>query len=335
VTPPRQTINIETQYGEAEKQQLLGALGPDILSLFHRDDVTEIFVRPHWTGFESLKDGFVQTTFQAKPAMTTILRILMSIMGQNLSLASPIVQASLPIGPDGRRVRFSAIYAGAGGIDSLLTIRIPRTMVIALDDSIATYGFTTTQARHLRESLLMPQGIMVSGGVGSGKTTFLRSLVAHIWDTQKGNDHIVVVEDEPELGLDTLPFVTSIEATPWLTFEDACKTALRQRPTRFVVGEIRGPEAQSATRVGAIGAGLYMSIHGETASLALGNFYARIRQAQELGSGQVDFAAISAAIRTIVILRRTHRQGKTEFRCSEMAAIIGASSSGLNLLPIE
>jgi len=327
--------NIETQYGEQEKRQLLDALGADVRELFERSDVTEIFIRPHWSGYESLTEGFVRVTLAHKPAITSILRILMSVMGQNLSLATPTVQASLPIGPEGRRVRFSGIYAGAGGIDSLLTIRIPRTMVVPLDNAIEIYGFTKNQANHLKQSLEMPHGIMVSGGVGSGKTTFLRSLVSHIWEKQQGNDHIVVVEDEPELGLDTLPFVTSIEATPWLSFEDACKTALRQRPTRFVVGEIRGPEAQSAIRVGAIGAGLYLSIHGETASLALGNFFSRIRQAREQVTADLDFPAISASIRTIVMLRRILRPGKTEFRCSEMVSISGATSTGLNLLPIE
>lgn len=329
------TENIETVYGDAEKKQLLDALGADIRALFDQPQITEIFIRQHWIGYESLTDGFVEASLSRKPALISVLRILMSIMGRNLSLATPIVYASLPLGPNGQRIRFSGIYAGAGGIDSLLTIRIPRTMVIPLEKAIETYGFTPNQTRHLKQSVDFPQGIMVSGGVGSGKTTFLRSIVSEIWTQQRGHDHIVVVEDEPELGLDTLPFVTAIEATPWLTFEDACKSALRQRPTRFVVGEIRGPEAQSAIRVGAIGAGLYLSIHGETANLALANFYARIRQAKEQTGPDIDYEAITASIRTIVMLRRTFRRGETAFRCTEMVSINGSTSTGLNLVPIE
>ncbi|MHB8140717.1 MAG: ATPase, T2SS/T4P/T4SS family [Vulcanimicrobiaceae bacterium] len=309
------SANVELSYDSRNEQQLRGLLGPTIEVLLADPDVTEIFIRPHGIWIERLSTGFVALPATARTIkLEPLLRAFASLTAQNLSLASPRIQISLKLGTQGERLRFTALYAGPGGVDSILTIRIPRIKRIDLQEAVITYGLKQEWSRTLLESLTMPQGLLVAGGVGSGKTTFLRSVTQHVIDQNDGRDNIVIVEDTAELSLDEQPFVTAMESSQWLSFGDLCRDALRHRPTRLVVGEVRGGEAIDAVRVGGTGAALYMTLHCNSAHGAVRTLLSRMAQGQK-ETERIDPSSVTDALRWVIVLGRQRGNFKVREFC--------------------
>jgi pilus assembly protein CpaF len=131
----------------------------------------------------------------------------------------------------------------------VLTIR-KFTRRYSLDDLIAVGSITPSMASELTTAVSREKNILISGGTGTGKTTLLNALAAHIPD----RDRIVLIEETAEIHLDK-PNVLRLEARraqaplgqeaplPPVTIADLLRAALRHRPDRILVGEVRGPEA--------------------------------------------------------------------------------------------
>jgi pilus assembly protein CpaF len=169
------------------------------------------------------------------PAIEHLIEKVVGPLGLRADRSAPIVDARLP---DGSRV--NAVMAPAAVDGPCLTIRRFGTRPVPLD------AFCRGDVRELLEQAVRERrNIVVSGGTGAGKTTLLNALAGHI----PPGERIVSVEDTAEL---RLPHdnVVRLEARPpnadgagEVTVRALVRTALRMRPDRIVVGEVRGPEA--------------------------------------------------------------------------------------------
>jgi pilus assembly protein CpaF len=175
----------------------------------------------------------------ADELMHAIERIL-APLGRRVDEASPLCDARLP---DGSRVNVVIPPLAVDG--ACLTIRRFRRGGFALDDLVVNGTLPAPLAEHLAAAVERRSTVLVSGGTGSGKTTTLNALSGAI----PAGERIVTIEDAAELRL-RQPHVVRLEARPpnvegrgEVTIRRLVRNALRMRPDRIVVGEVRGPEA--------------------------------------------------------------------------------------------
>ena len=155
--------------------------------------------------------------------------------------SSPIVDARLP---DGARV--NAIVAPAALDGPVLTIRRFSERPITMDRLIAFGSITEECALFLKQLVVSRYSILIGGGTGCGKTTFLGALSEFIPKAER----IITIEDNAELRLGGIENLVRLEAKnanveggTTITIRDLIRTALRCRPDRIIVGEVRGGEA--------------------------------------------------------------------------------------------
>ncbi len=216
-------------------------LGP-LEDLLADDSITEIMVNgPERIYVES--DGLLKRTglsFMDESSVLAIIERIVSPIGRRIDESQPYVDARLP---DGSRV--NAIIHPLSLTGPCLTIRKFSRIPFTDSDLIRFGTLSPDMAQFLRLCVRLRKNIIVSGGTGSGKTTFLNMLSDYLPDT----DRIVTIEDAAELRL-TQDHVIRLEARPpniegrgAITIRDLVRNALRMRPDRIVVGECRGGES--------------------------------------------------------------------------------------------
>lgn len=178
--------------------------------------------------------------FRDSEHLLNLAQRITSAVGRRIDESSPMVDARLA---DGSRVNIIAPPLCLNGI--CISIRKFSRRVMSLDELAARGAMTGEIAKFLKIAARARLNILVSGGTGSGKTTMLNALSQHI----ARDERIVTIEDAAELRLDQ-PFVVRLETRPAslegkgeVTQRDLMKNALRMRPDRILVGEVRGAEA--------------------------------------------------------------------------------------------
>jgi len=222
-------------YNEAVK------LGP--LEEYLADDtITEIMVNGHDQIFleRSGKLSRGDTTFVDDSSVLAIIERIVSPLGRRIDESRPYVDARLP---DGSRV--NAIIHPLSLIGPCVTIRKFSATPFTVDNLIEMGAITRGLAEFARICVQVRKNVIISGGTGSGKTTFLNVVSGYLPDGER----IITVEDAAELRLPQEHVVrlearpANIEGTGAITIRDLVKNALRMRPDRIVVGECRGGEA--------------------------------------------------------------------------------------------
>ncbi len=217
-------------------------LGP-IQTLLDDDTVTEIMIN----GCSSLlfeRDGIIhrsEAAFETSEQIFMVLDRILAPLGRRLDKASPIVNARLA---NGDRVNAVAPPIAIDG--PAVTIRKFSNRISTLKGLVGLHALPDWYATLLSWAVRLRKDIAVAGGTGSGKTTLLNALSAEIDHSER----IVTIEDSAELRFEGHPNVVrleareaSIEGTGEITIRDLVKNALRMRPDRIVVGEVRGAEA--------------------------------------------------------------------------------------------
>ena len=151
----------------------------------------------------------------------------------------------------------------------ILTIRKPAPVVYSLDRYVETGVLPAAWADVLRAAVAGRANVLVAGGTGSGKTTFLNALLAEDAFT---SSRVVVIEDTRELrcGADDAVFLLTKNREPAVSMTTLVKATLRLRPDRIVVGEVRGPEALDLVKAWNTGhPGGLGTIHANSAADAL------------------------------------------------------------------
>ena len=230
-----------------ERRQLVREITDDILGYgplepFLRDDsVTEIMVN----GGERIyieragKIELSDSTFVDDAHLLRIIDKIVSQVGRRVDEASPMVDARLP---DGSRV--NAIIPPLALRGPTLTIRKFSRDPYTMDDLINFGSLTAKSAHFLAACVQGKLNVLVSGGTGTGKTTTLNALSAYI----PGDERIITIEDAAELQLPQDHVITlearppNIEGQGEVKIRELVRNALRMRPDRIIVGEVRGPE---------------------------------------------------------------------------------------------
>lgn len=228
------------------KDEMLG-LGP-IEVLLKDPTVTEVMVNgPKKIFVERM--GRLQLTdiqFHDDSHVMNIIERILSPIGRHIDESVPLVDARLE---DGSRVNI--IIPPLSLIGPCITIRKFATKALSVDNLITFGTLDRKMADFIKACIQARINILVSGGTGSGKTTTLNVLSSFIPE----NERIVTIEDAAELKLQQEHVVTlesrpaNIEGNGEITIRDLVKNALRMRPDRIIVGEVRGGEALDMLQV--------------------------------------------------------------------------------------
>lgn len=182
----------------------------------------------------------VPARFINDESLMRVIERIVNPLGRRIDEGAPMVDARLP---DGSRV--NAIIPPLSLIGPVVTIRKFSKRRFSMERLVEVGSLTAQMAEFLRICVRYRRNIVVCGGTGSGKTTFLNALSEAI----PPGDRIVTIEDAAELRL-AQPHVLSLEARPpnvegrgEITIRDLVRNALRMRPDRIIVGECRGGEA--------------------------------------------------------------------------------------------
>ena len=172
-------------------------------------------------------------------ALMTGLEVIANRFGKKLDADSPIMNLRLPDGS-----RMAVLIPPVVNPGPMMTIRKFTSRNFTIEDMIERKALTEPQAETLLGHVQRGDNILISGGTGSGKTTLTNVLSAAIPD----QDRILILEDVAELYI-RKPHVISAEAQldthkSQIGFADLLRAALRHRPDRIIVGEIRGNEAR-------------------------------------------------------------------------------------------
>jgi pilus assembly protein CpaF len=238
----------ETGLSRGDRQRLAAEIADDIFGygplerLLADPSVSEIMVNgPNDIWIERAgRLSQSSLTFTDTSHLRRIITKMVGQIGRRIDESSPLVDARLP---DGSRV--NAIIPPLSLSGPLLTIRKFAQNRFALSELIDIGTISQEAGDFLRCCIGAQLNMLISGGTGSGKTTFLNALSAAISDS----DRIVTIEDAAELQLDQRHVLRlesrpkNIEGEGEITIRDLVRNALRMRPDRIIVGEVRGAEA--------------------------------------------------------------------------------------------
>lgn len=231
-----------------ERRELVNRLTEDVLGYgpvqqFLEDPaITEVMVN----GTDQIyveRDGRLEPTgrrFQSVEHVRRVIDRIVSEVGRRIDEASPMVDARLP---DGSRV--NAVVPPLSVDGPMLTIRKFSAVPFGVDDLIGFRTLTPRLAAFLDACVRAKVGILVSGGTGSGKTTLLNVLSGFL----PHDERLITIEDAVELRLRQQHVIRlesrppNIEGKGEVTIRDLVRNALRMRPDRIIVGEVRGAEA--------------------------------------------------------------------------------------------
>ena len=232
----------------AERKQLVGDVLDELLGLgpleplLKDPTITDILVNGHAQVFIE-RYGTLEASpvrFKDERHLVRIIQKIVSAVGRRIDESSPMVDARLA---DGSRV--NAVVPPLALDGSLLSIRKFARVPIGMDRLIEIGSIPFQVAEVLQAVVASRRNVLISGGTGSGKTTLLNAMSAYI----DGRERIVTIEDSAELQLqqehvvrlETRP--ANIEGKGEIAQRDLVKNALRMRPDRIILGEVRAGEA--------------------------------------------------------------------------------------------
>jgi pilus assembly protein CpaF len=258
---PRETLRLEIRGAVvqllAEERRLLTPLQTDQLiddlldeilglgplePLLKDETISDILINTHDAVYVERAGRLERTDvqFQDDRHLLRIINKIVAAVGRRVDESAPMVDARLP---DGSRV--NAIIPPLAVDGPLVSIRKFARVPIGLPELIAFGSVTTEMAAVLEAIVKARRNVLISGGTGAGKTTLLNAMSAFISDRER----VITIEDSAELQLQQ-PHVGRLETRPpniegkgEVAQRDLIKNALRMRPDRIIIGEVRAGEA--------------------------------------------------------------------------------------------
>jgi pilus assembly protein CpaF len=323
VTPERVAAALRGQgrpVGDAAVLAVHDRLTADVLGagplepLLRTPGVTDVLVNGPDAVYLDRGAGLELTAvrFADDEAVRRLAQRLAAAGGRRLDDATPYADLRLPDG-----TRFHAVLAPLARPGTSVSLRVPRRRVFTLDELVASGSLDPPGARLLRRVVQARLSFLVSGGTGTGKTTLLSALLSLVDPA----DRMVLVEDASELrpdhphvvGLETRP--ANVEGAGEVPMRVLVRQALRMRPDRLVVGEVRGAEVVDLL------AALNTGHEGGCGTLhanAAGDVPARV-EALALGAGLGREAAHSQFASAIEVVLHLTRDRDGRRRLSEVA----------------
>ena len=216
----------------------------DILQeLIEDDEITEIMINGINNIFVERQGQILELEkrFITRTKLEDVIQQIVAGSNRIVNEASPIVDARLP---DGSRVNVVLYPIALNG--PIVTIRKFPKENITMEQLVRLEAVGQEMIPFLKRLMEAKYNVFISGGTGSGKTTFLNALSDFI----PKDERIITIEDNAELRIQNVPNLVRLEArnanvegTGEITIRDLIKSALRMRPSRIIVGEVRGREA--------------------------------------------------------------------------------------------
>lgn len=236
---------LELSQRERLRRKLFDALRKlDVLQeLVDDPTVTEIMINGPGTIFVEQAGRLFRypMEFESREKLEDVIQQIVSGCNRTVNEANPIVDARLSNGS-----RVNVVLAPVALNGPIVTIRRFPDKPITMDDLIRYGSLPRDIADWLSDLVRAKYNLMISGGTGSGKTTFLNALSAYI----PKDERIITIEDNAELQIVDLPNLVrletrnaNVEGCREITIRDLIKSSLRMRPDRVIVGEVRGGEA--------------------------------------------------------------------------------------------
>ena len=313
----------------AERVRMLEQITDEIIGLgpleplLRDESITEVMVNgPRQVYLErSGKLELTNVTFQNDDHVMRIIDRIIAPIGRRVDESSPMVDARLT---DGSRV--NAIIPPLSLVGPVITIRKFASSPFTVDDLIRFGTATPAMFDFLKACVEARLNLFVSGGTGSGKTTMLNAMSAFI----DGRERIVTIEDSAELQLQQEHVVRletrppNIEGKGEITQRELVKNALRMRPDRIIVGEVRSGEAFDMLQAMNTGHdGSMTTVHANTARDALS------RVEQMIGMSGIDIPArsaraqIASAIHVVIQIGRLSDGRRKLLSLSELTGMEG------------
>ena len=318
-----------SQLTEDVLDELLG-LGP-LEALLKDDSVSDILINTHASVYVERRGRLEHTEvrFQDTKHLVRIINKIVSAVGRRVDESQPMVDARLP---DGSRV--NAIIPPLAVDGPLVSIRKFSAKPIDMNRLVELGSLSAEMAQLLAAVVASRRNVLISGGTGSGKTTLLNALSAFIDDRER----IVTIEDSAELQLQK-PHVGRLETRPpniegkgEFTQRDLVRNALRMRPDRIVLGEVRAGEAFDMLQAMNTGHdGSMTTIHANTPRDALA------RCEQMVGMAGLDLAPrsirqqITSAVHVVI---QVERQEDGRRRVVSVAEVVGLQEDVISMQEI-
>ena len=304
----------------------------DILQeLIDSNDVTEIMIN----GTENIfieKAGHIyewDKQFDTQDKLEDVIQQIVAKCNRAVNEASPIVDARLENG-----ARVNIVLAPVALNGPIVTIRRFPDKPILMEDLIRFGSITAEAAAELAKLVRVGYNIFISGGTGSGKTTFLNALSHDIPKSER----IITIEDAAELQLQGIPNLVRLETrnanaegAKEITIRDLIKSSLRMRPDRIIVGEVRGSEAIDMLQALNTGHdGSLSTGHANSARDMLSRLETMILMGMELPLAAVR-RQIASGVDVIVHLGRLRDKSR---RVMEITEIIGFADGEIVTKPV-
>ena len=206
-------------------------------------DVTEIMINGAEHIFIEKKGKLsrLEQKFESKEKLEDVIQQIVAACNRVVNEASPIVDARLENG-----ARVNVVLSPVALNGPIVTIRRFPDKPITMEDLVSFGSLSEEVCKWLQKLVEAKYNIFISGGTGSGKTTFLNALSNYIPQEER----IITIEDSAELQILNIPNLVrmetrnaNVEGCREITIRDLIKTSLRMRPDRIIVGEVRGGEA--------------------------------------------------------------------------------------------
>ena len=299
--------------------------------LLNDPTISDILVNTHSQIYIERRGKLEKTnvTFKDEKHLMHIIDKIVSGVGRRVDETSPMVDARLP---DGSRVNVIIPPLAVDG--AIMSIRRFGSTPLGADDLLRNFALTQPMLEVLQGAVKARLNIVVSGGTGSGKTTLLNVLSGFI----SPNERIVTIEDSAELQmkqehvvrLETRP--PNVEGNGAIRQRELVINALRMRPDRIILGEVRGEETLDMLQAMNTGHdGSLTTIHSNTPRDAL----ARLETMSLMGDVRLPEKAIKAQIASAVnLIVQTSRMSDGTRRVTHITELTGASSDIISMSDI-
>lgn len=300
------------------RDSILRHLGPELAEALADGNVTEIYTveRDSRAWLDTRDSGRYASEIEV-PAerVEMLLNAVATATGVDFGPAQPILSAELP-GQLGRLQGFLPPVT----VEPLFVLRKPAPAVFSLQDLISTEFLPHEVAERLRWALIHHETLLVVGGTGTGKTTFLNSLLAELASLCP-DERVAVLEDTPEL-VCASPDRVSLRTAPGVDLYQLLDAVLRASPHRIVVGEVRDGSALAMLDAWNTGhPGGLATLHANRCADAL----LRLATLVQRANVPPQDALIAATVKLIVRLEGTNRKSR---RVAELVAVRGLDASG-------
>ena len=272
----------------------------------------------------------VPARFRNDAHLMNIIQRIVSPIGRRVDETTPFVDARLP---DGSRVNIVVPPVALDG--PMVSIRKFKRQRMRPDDFVRAGAMSGDMLDYLSRAVRARLNILVCGGTGSGKTTLLNMLSGFI----DGAERLITIEDAAELQLDRAHVVRletrppNMEGANAISPRDLVRNALRMRPDRIILGEVRGAEAIEMLQAMSTGHdGSMATIHANSPRDVFGRLEMLLGFAGMAGDGRAFRRYLASAVNIVVHLAR---MGNGQRRITSIVEVTGVESESYSLNPVH